>query len=84
MRVEHVDPAGLVVWTCLASESFAEWAGTSLWFDVRPRARRRLACSRSATSASPPSCPCFTTCSPRWESRLANLARERVGATPGL
>jgi uncharacterized protein YndB with AHSA1/START domain/DNA-binding transcriptional ArsR family regulator len=83
MRVEHVDRAGLVVWTCLASDSFADWAGTSLWFDVRPRLGGGSLIAFRHVGLTP-ELDCFTTCSPRWEYHLANLARERVGATPGL
>ena len=79
MRVEHVDPAGLVVWTCLASESFAEWAGTSLWFDVRPRAGGGSVLAFRHVGLTP-ELPCFTVCSPRWEHHLANLMKERVTA----
>ena len=80
MRVEHVDPAGLVVWTCVSSESFAEWAGTGLWFDVRPRpgGGSVLVFRHVGLTAE---LPCFTTCAPGWEHHLANLMmKERVDA----
>ena len=79
MRVEHVDPAGLVVWTCLASESFAEWAGTSLWFDVRRRVGGGSVLAFRHVGLTP-ELPCFTMCSPRWEHHLANLMKEPVTA----
>jgi uncharacterized protein YndB with AHSA1/START domain len=79
MRVEHVDPAGLVVWTCTASDSFDDWVGTSLWFDVRPRAGGGSVLAFRHVGLTP-ELPCFETCRPRWEHHLANLMKEHVTA----
>ena len=78
MRVEHVDPAGLVVWTCpRARASPSGWAPAS--GSTCGRVPAAAPCSRSATSGSPPSCRASRRASPRWEHHLANLVRERVG-----
>jgi uncharacterized protein YndB with AHSA1/START domain/DNA-binding transcriptional ArsR family regulator len=79
MRVEHVDPAGLVVWTCVASDSFDEWAGTTLWFDLRPRPGGGAVLVFRHVGLTP-ELPCFATCSPRWEHHLANLMKETATA----
>jgi uncharacterized protein YndB with AHSA1/START domain/DNA-binding transcriptional ArsR family regulator len=80
MRVEDVDPTGLVVWTCIASEIFAEWVGTSLWFDVRPRPGGGSVLVFRHVGLTP-ELPCFAVCAPGWEHHLANLMmEERVTA----
>ncbi len=79
MRVEHVDPSGLVVWTCTASEIFADWVGTSVWFDVRPRPGGGAVIAFRHVGLTP-DLECFAVCRPGWEHHLANLARGRVHA----
>ena len=79
MRVEHVDPAGLVVWTCAACGAFADWVGTSLWFTVRPRPGGGSVLAFRQVGLTP-DVECFAVCTPRWEHHLANLVggRDRV------
>lgn len=79
MRVEHVDPAGLVVWSCTACDAFDDWVGTTLWFDVRPRTGGGSVLAFRHVGLTP-ELPCFTTCRPRWEHHLRNLMKERVSA----
>ena len=74
MRVEHVDPAGLVVWTCTASETFDDWVGTAVWFDVRPRPGGGALLMFRHVGLTP-ELECFGVCRPRWEHHLRNLAR---------
>jgi DNA-binding transcriptional ArsR family regulator/uncharacterized protein YndB with AHSA1/START domain len=71
MRVEHVEPS-LVVWTCLGSELFDEWQGTTLWFDVRPRDAGSVTI-RFRHVGLFPTCDCYGTCSAGWQHYLASL-----------
>jgi uncharacterized protein YndB with AHSA1/START domain/DNA-binding transcriptional ArsR family regulator len=71
MRVEHIDPT-LVVWNCLASERFPEWAGTSVWFDLRPRDDGTVAVDFRHVGLLP-SCDCYGVCSGAWRHYLENL-----------
>ncbi len=82
MRVEHVDPSGLVVWTCTASEIFAEWVGSGVWFDVRPRPGGGSVIAFRHVGLTP-DLECFAVCRPGWEHHLANLARNRDRASVG-
>ena len=73
MRVEHADPAGLVVWTCTLNELFNEWLGTSVWFELRPQvgggtviAFRHVGLTADRG--------CFAACRPGWEHYLRSLA----------
>jgi len=69
-----------VVWTCVASEVFAEWVGTGLWFDVRPRPGGGSVLVFRHVGLTP-ELPCFAVCAPGWEHHLANLMmKERVTA----
>ena len=70
MRVEHVDPTGLVVWTCTACGTFADWVGTSLWFDRAAAPRRRVRARLPARRAHP-------------RTGVLRDVRPAVGASPG-
>jgi uncharacterized protein YndB with AHSA1/START domain/DNA-binding transcriptional ArsR family regulator len=74
MHVEHVDPAGLVVWTCTASEVFDDWVGTSVWFDVRPRPGGGSVLAFRHVGLVP-ELECFGVCRPGWEQYLPSLAQ---------
>ncbi len=71
MRVEHVDP-GLVVWTCTENEIFDDWNGTSVWFDLRPRAGGGTNLAFRHVGLVPEQ-ECFTMCRPGWEHYLRSI-----------
>jgi uncharacterized protein YndB with AHSA1/START domain/DNA-binding transcriptional ArsR family regulator len=71
MQVEHVEPT-LVVWRCLQSERFAEWQGTSVWFELRPRDDGSTAIAFHHVGLVP-TCDCYGLCSGGWQHYLASL-----------
>ena len=71
MRVEHVEPT-LVVWTCLGSERFDEWQGTSVWFDVRSRDAGSVTI-RFRHVGLFSTCDCYGTCSGGWQHYLESI-----------
>lgn len=73
MRVEHVDPSGLVVWTCTASENVPDWAGTSVWFDLRPRPGGGTVLAFRHVGLTP-ELECFDMCLRGWDFHLPSLA----------
>lgn len=79
MRVDHVDPSALVVWTCTASEVFADWVGTSVWFDVRPRPGGGSVLAFRHVGLTPDR-ECFGQCRPGWEHHLRSLVSLAQGA----
>jgi uncharacterized protein YndB with AHSA1/START domain/DNA-binding transcriptional ArsR family regulator len=74
MAVEHVEAPSLVVWQCTEATKTPEWAGTSVWFELRPRdASGSSTVIRFRHVGLLPSCDCYEMCRGGWDHYMRSL-----------